>query len=75
MAVVEVQRFWYRFKQLGCDKSGNLPKKIIEKNELSQDLFVKNVYCKSFISFNINIIILLFQFRLLLIYQKKKMEA
>ncbi len=43
MAVVEVQRFWSRFKQLGCDKNANLPKKVLEKGELSQDAFVKNV--------------------------------
>jgi hypothetical protein len=44
VAVVEVQRFWTRFKQLGCDKNGNLPKKAIEKGELNQDPFVKNVF-------------------------------
>lgn len=43
MAVVEVQRFWVRFKQLNCDDKGFLSKKQIEKGELSRDIFTKNV--------------------------------
>ena len=56
MAVVEVQRFWARFKQLGCDKNGNLSKKLIDKGELSQDLFVRNVNFTSFFAF-LNVLI------------------
>jgi hypothetical protein len=43
VAVVEVQRLWSRFKQLGCDKKGYLQKKVIDSGELSQDVFMKNV--------------------------------
>lgn len=43
MAIVEVQRFWFRFKQLGCDKKANLSKKVMEKGELAQDPFIKNI--------------------------------
>ena len=43
MAVVEVQRLWIRFNQLGCDAKGYLPKRQIERGELSRDIFMKNV--------------------------------
>lgn len=43
VAVVEVERFWTRYKQLGCNKQGNLQPSTIEKGELNSDLFVKNV--------------------------------
>jgi hypothetical protein len=43
VAVVEVQRFWARYKQLGCDKNSNLGKKGLENPQLTQDSFVKNV--------------------------------
>lgn len=43
MAVVEVQRLWIRFNQLNCDSKGFLPKKQLEKGELSRDIFIKNV--------------------------------
>lgn len=42
MAVVEVQRYWNRFRQLGCDKKGFLDASIIEESS-EYDLFVKNV--------------------------------
>jgi hypothetical protein len=43
VAVVEVERLWFRFKQLGADKNGYISKKLLEKGELGQDAFVKNV--------------------------------
>lgn len=43
MAVVEVQRLWTRFNQFGCDRNGNLPKRSLDRGELVQDAFVKNV--------------------------------
>ena len=43
MAVVEVERYWFRFRQLGADKNGFLPAKVMEKGEITQDIFVKNV--------------------------------
>ena len=43
MAVVEVQRFWARYKQLGCDKNSNLSRNALGRPELTQDTFVKNV--------------------------------
>ena len=49
VAVVEVQRLWTRFKQLGSDKKGYLPKKIIESDDLSQDVFIRNVVYTYFI--------------------------
>ena len=44
MAVVEVERLWNRFKQLGPDKNGNIPQKVLDKSDLFQDTFVKNVF-------------------------------
>lgn len=49
VAVVEVQRLWTRFKQLGSDKKGYLPKKVIESDDLSQDVFIRNVVYTYFI--------------------------
>ncbi|CAF0728665.1 unnamed protein product [Brachionus calyciflorus] len=43
LAVVEVQRLWIRFNQLGCDAKGYLPKRQIERGELSRDIFMKNI--------------------------------
>jgi hypothetical protein len=43
VAVVEVERYWFRFRQLGADKNGFLPAKVMEKGEITQDIFVKNV--------------------------------
>jgi hypothetical protein len=42
VAVVEVQRYWNRFKQLGCSQIGLLSVKDIEEST-EYDLFVKNV--------------------------------
>ena len=42
MAVVEVQRYWNRFQQLGCSKTGFLSIKDVEESS-EYDLFVKNV--------------------------------
>lgn len=44
VAVVEVQRMWHRFRQLGCDKKGYLSKKMIESDDISNDVFLKNVF-------------------------------
>jgi hypothetical protein len=43
VAVVEVQRFWARFEQLGCDQNGNLPMKAIKKSDLGEDTFINIV--------------------------------
>ena len=42
VAVVEVQRYWFRFKQLGCSKNGTIPASILEK-EFEGNAFSKNV--------------------------------
>lgn len=44
MAVVEVERMWFKFRQLGADKNGFLPAKVVEKGDFNQDIFVKNVF-------------------------------
>jgi hypothetical protein len=43
VAVVEVQRYWARFKQLGSDRYCNIPKGILERGELGLNPFTKNV--------------------------------
>ena len=44
VAVVEVQRYWNRFKQLGCDKKGFI--NVIQFQESTEyDFLTKNV-CK-----------------------------
>lgn len=43
MAVVEVQRYWNRFKQLGCDKNGFISASVLEKGELNSDVMIRNV--------------------------------
>ncbi|CAH1793636.1 unnamed protein product, partial [Owenia fusiformis] len=43
LAIVEVERLWLRFKQLGCDKYGTLPGSKLNEPQLTQDPFFKNV--------------------------------
>jgi len=43
VAVVEVQRYWARFKQLGSDRYCNIPRGILDRSELGQNPFTKNV--------------------------------
>ena len=43
VAVVEVERLWFRFRQMGADKNGFVPAKVLDKGELSQDIFAKNI--------------------------------
>ena len=48
VAVVEVQRCWNRFFQLGGNKNGLIEKSVLEKSDLfnSEDIIIKNViYC------------------------------
>lgn len=43
MAVVEVQRYWMRFKQLGCDRNGFISSAGLEKGDLNSDVIIRNV--------------------------------
>lgn len=43
MAVVEVERLWMRFQQLGCTENGVLPRQAIERPGLKDDLLATNV--------------------------------
>lgn len=43
LAVVEVNRAWNRFMQLGGNKLGFIEKKALEKGELDQDVIIKNI--------------------------------
>ncbi len=45
VAVVEVQRCWNRFLQIGGNKNGLIEKNVLEKSELNngQDIITKNV--------------------------------
>ncbi len=43
MAVVEVQRYWNRFQQLGGNSLGLIDLPALESGELDQDVIIKNV--------------------------------
>lgn len=43
LAIVEVNRAWNRFLQLGGNKLGFIDKKPLEKGELEQDVIIKNI--------------------------------
>ncbi|CAD5125787.1 DgyrCDS13999 [Dimorphilus gyrociliatus] len=43
LAVVEVERLWMRFQQLGCTENGVLPRQAIERLNLKDDLLATNV--------------------------------
>ena len=43
MAVVEVQRYWNRFSQLGGNSLGVIDLTALESGELTQDVIIKNV--------------------------------
>jgi len=43
VAIVEVERLWYRFQQLGCNEDGVLKSDVLTKPPASTDVFAKNV--------------------------------
>jgi len=43
LALVEVERLWKRFQQLGCDSSGALGPDVLTRSPASNDVFAKNV--------------------------------
>ena len=43
VAIVEIERLWYRFKMLGCNDDGILTSDVLQRPPASEDIFVKNV--------------------------------
>ena len=43
VAIVEIERLWYRFKMLGCNDDGILTSEVLQRPPASEDIFVKNV--------------------------------
>ena len=43
VAIVEVERLWHRFQQLGCTEEGELRPDVLDRPPASTDIFVKNV--------------------------------
>ena len=43
VAIVEVERLWFRFHQLGCNEEGILTAEIFRDPVIAQDVFMKNV--------------------------------
>lgn len=43
LAVVEIERLWYRFEQLGADKDGNIPATSLYRGELVSDPFTRMI--------------------------------
>ena len=43
VAIVEVERLWFRFQQLGCNEEGILTAEIFRDPVIAQDVFMKNV--------------------------------
>ncbi|ELU16815.1 hypothetical protein CAPTEDRAFT_225193 [Capitella teleta] len=43
LAVVEVERLWLRFQQLGCNKEGFLTSDVLLRPPASSDIFIKNI--------------------------------
>jgi hypothetical protein len=44
VSIIEVQRAWFRFQQLGGTKLGYLEKSALEREELNKDILIKNVF-------------------------------
>ena len=43
VAIVEVERLWLRFQQLGCNSDGVLQAADVNKSTITKDIFAKNV--------------------------------
>jgi len=43
VAIVEVDRLWIRFQQLGCNANGVLDREVLRRPPASSDIFAKNV--------------------------------
>lgn len=53
MAIVEVDRLWLRFQQLGCNEDGVLELEVLERPPASNNVFAKHASI-SIIAFNIS---------------------
>ncbi|KAK2152737.1 hypothetical protein LSH36_320g04000 [Paralvinella palmiformis] len=43
LSIVEVERLWKRFQQLGCNTHGELATSDFQKHEIASDIFAKNI--------------------------------
>ena len=43
MSVLEVERLWSRFRQMGCNEDGFLSENAMTQPELTDNIFMKNV--------------------------------
>ena len=43
VTIVEVERLWLRFQQLGCDKDGTLTTDALQQPGMVDDVFMRNV--------------------------------